>query len=243
MTSLWKQHELAGHEVEIFAPDDARSDLVVLFLHDHHQQGSAFDALTAALAERKVAAVAPIPGACFWLDRREPRFDADLTPIAFLLEHVVPFIETTFNVRPPGIKLLGVGVGGQGVFQLAFRRPREFPSVAAIDPAIDFHELYDDDYGRHGVIGELFPNREAARQETAILRLHPAGWPRRMRLIADRQCFWFGGADKLDMKLKSMGIPIETTFAESADREIFRDRWVGDALDFLLAERASLPVI
>ncbi len=129
---------------------------------------------------------------------------------------------------------MGDGVGGQGVFQLAFRRPKVFPAVAAINPAIDFHEIF----GQGTAIDELFENREAARQETAILRLHPAGWPRWMRLIADRKGFWFDGADKLDMKLKSMGIPIDTTFTESEGADNFRDQWVAKAIDFLLADRA-----
>jgi enterochelin esterase-like enzyme len=239
MKPTWEQHELAEHSIEIFSPHEARTDLVILFLPDYDQRASEFEALTAALALRRVIAVAPMATACWWLDRTEPQFGEELTPIAFLRQHVVPFIEQRFNVRPPGIKLLGDGVGGQGSFQLAFRRPKEFPAVAAIDPAIDFHELY----GRGTSIDGLFSNREAARQETAILRLHPAGWPRRMRLIAERNGFWFGGAEKLDMKLKSMGIPIDTTFAEHAGAEAFRDQWVGAAIDFLLADRATLPVI
>lgn len=239
MATQWERSDLVGHEFEVFAPEDRRSDVVVLFLPDYGGRASASDALTASFADRGVAAIAPAGESCWWLDRRERNFDDELTPIGYLLEHVVPFIEVTFNVRSPAIKLLGDGVGGQGVFQLAFRRPRDFPAVAAIDPAIDFHEIY----GRGTPIDEIFENREEARQETAILRLHPAGWPRRMRLIADRTGFWFGGADKLDMKLKSMGIPIETTFVESAGAEIFRDQWIGSAIDFLIADRATLPVI
>ncbi|MBA3315635.1 MAG: alpha/beta hydrolase-fold protein [Planctomycetota bacterium] len=241
MAANWNTAELAGHTIEVFAPEQPKADVTLLILPDFGERVSASAELMSVLAERQLPAVAPAGESCWWLDRPEPAFDDEMTAIGYLIEHVVPFIEQRFGVRPPGVKLLGRGVGGQGVLQLAFRRPKDFPAVATIDPAIDFHELH----GRGTVIDELFPNREAARQQTALLRLHPAGWPRRMRLIADRQGFWFGGADKLEMKLKSMGIPIDTTFEESGDGDgaHFFEMHVASAVAFLLTERIALPVV
>lgn len=241
MTTSWEEHELEGHALEVFAPKYATAEVCLLILPDFNARASTSASLQKALSEYGVAAVAPAGESCWWLDRPEPAFDDKLTAIGYLADHVVPFIEQRFGVKPPGIKLLGCGVGGQGVLQLAFRRPKDFPAVATINPAIDFHEIY----GRGTLIDELFPDREAARQQTALLRLHPAGWPRRMRLIADRTNFWFSGADKLDMKLKSMGIPIETTFDGNAagDGARFIEEYVAHAVEFLLNERMTLPVV
>ncbi|MGC1272544.1 MAG: hypothetical protein WBC44_02465, partial [Planctomycetaceae bacterium] len=139
------------------------------------------------------------------------------------------------------VKLLGWGAGGQGVLQLAYRRPREFPVVAAVNPAIDFHELH----GSGTSIDDLFPTCEAARQQTAILRMQGVGWPRRQLLLADRRNFWFNGADRLDMKLRSMGIPLESDFTATTDGDgrRFFERHVARAVEFLVTERVTLPVM
>ena len=65
--------------------------------------------------------------------------------------------------------LTGISMGGQGVLQLAYRHPRTFPVVAALAPAIDFHQWY----GRGLPLDEMFDSREAARQATALLQIHP----------------------------------------------------------------------
>ena len=68
---------------------------------------------------------------------------------------------------------------------------------------------------------------------------------RRQLLLADRQNVWFDGADRLDMKLRSMGIPLEADFARSTDgdgRRFFEEQ-VARAVEFLMTERATLGVI
>ncbi|HEX6984171.1 MAG TPA: hypothetical protein VF170_02285 [Planctomycetaceae bacterium] len=241
MTPNWTTTELARHAVDLFLPDEPRSDAVLLVVPDHGARAIERDALTAALDRFRVPAVAPHGDGCWWLDRAEPVFDPELPPLRFLTDHVVPFIGERLGVRPPGVKLLGWGAGGQGVLQLAYRRPREFPAVAAVDPAIDFHELY----GRGTPLDDLFPTREAARQATALLRMQGVGWPRRQLIVADPQNFWFEGADRLEMKLRSMGLPVETDFTRTAGgdgRRFFEDH-AARAVEFLLTERATLSVV
>lgn len=240
-SEFWTTIDLAGHAVDLFEPVERRADAAILFLPEAGRCAAGSDALTAALNRAAVAAVAPRGENCWWLDRIEPEFDSHVTPLAFLAERILPLFEERFGVIPPAAKLLGRGVGGQGILQLAFRRPRDFPSVAAIDPAIDFHELH----GRGTTIDLLFEDRESARQETALLRLHPAGWPRRMLLMADPAGFWFEGADRLAMKLRSMGIPLESDLAQTAngDGSQFFESQVGRAVEFLLTEKKTLPVI
>jgi hypothetical protein len=241
MAGHWESLERAGHAVDVFAPDEPRGDAALLVLPDQGARAAEVDPLTAALGWFRVPAIAPAGEGCWWLDRVEPAFDPALPPLQFLTEQVVPAIAGRFGVAPPNVKLLGWGAGGQGVLQLAYRRPREYPALAAIDPAIDFHGLY----GRGTVIDELFASREAARQATAILRMQGVGWPRRQLIVADRQGFWFEGAERLEMKLRSMGIPVEADFTNSAggDGRRFVEEHAGRAIEFLLTERATLPVV
>lgn len=241
MSAGWTTLDLAGHAVDLFAPDERRTDVALLILPDHGSRAADSVSLTAALDRARVAALAPHGRGCWWLDRVEPGFDAEMTPIAFLTDHVLPLIAQGFEVRPPGVKLLGWGVGGQGVLQLAYRRPRDFPAVAAVDPAVDFHELH----GRGTAIDELFPTREAARQQTATLRMQGVGWPRRQLIVADPQGFWFEGAERLWMKLRSIGVPVETEFTATAGGgpTQFFEAQAGRAVQFLTTERATLPVI
>jgi len=241
MHASWITLDLAGHEVDLFVPAERRTDIALLVLPDQGARAAESEALTAALDRARVAAVAPHGDGCWWLDRVEPAFDAETTPLAFLNDHVLPLIAERFVVGPPGVKLLGWGVGGQGVLQLAYRRPREFPAVVAIDPAVDFHELH----GRGTAIDGLFPTREAARQQTATLRMQGVGWPRRQLLVADPQGFWFEGAERLWMKLRSIGVPVESEFAATAggDAARFFEAQAGRVVAFLTTERATLPVI
>jgi pimeloyl-ACP methyl ester carboxylesterase len=241
MTASWNTVEPAGHAVDLFAPIEPRTDVALLVLPDHGARGTESDALTSALALASVVAVAPHGDGCWWLDMVEPAFDPELPPLRFLTDHVLPLVEQQFGIRPPNVKLLGWGAGGQGVLQLAYRRPRDFPAVAAIDPAIDFHELH----GQRTPLDDLFPTREAARQQTAILRMQGVGWPRRQLVIADPNGFWFEGAERLDMKLRSIGIPAESDFTQTArgDGARFFEQHAARAVEFLLAERVSLPVI
>jgi S-formylglutathione hydrolase len=104
-------------------------------------------------------------------------------------------------------------MGGQGGLQLAYRFPREYPVVAAISPAVDFHNLY----GQGLPLDEMFAGKEAARQETATLRIHPLNWPRHQLLVCDpADSRWFEGAERLAGKLWSIGIPFESDLETSA---------------------------
>ena len=241
MAGSWETVELAGHAVDIFTPTELRPDVALVFLPDQTQRPDLVPEFAAALERHGVPAVCPNGDDCWWLDKVEPRFDPATPPISFLADAVLPYVAERFKVSPPNVKLLGCGTGGQGAYQFAFKRPREFPAVAAIDPALDFHEIH----GRGTALDDLFPDREAARQATATLRMHPAAWPRRMLLIADPQGFWFDGAERLWLKLRSSGIPVETEFADTAggDPAAFFARHVGRAVTYLLGPSASLPVI
>ena len=210
----WSQVEIRGKPADIFVPQrPAEHIAAVLFLHGH----GAAERLeistlrdnapyTAELEARGLHVICPHGARAWWLDRPCGDFDPRVTPQAHLREAVLPWLAETWAVRPPAIALMGVSMGGQGALQLAYRFPREFPSVAALAPAIDFQNCW----GRGLPLDEMFSNREAARQATAILHLNPLNWPRHQLVVCDpADAEWFESADRLVGKLSSIGIPFE----------------------------------
>jgi S-formylglutathione hydrolase FrmB len=84
--------------------------------------------------------------------------------------------------------------------------------VAAISPAVDFHEVH----GQGWPLDELFDSREQARQETATLNIHPLNWPRSQFFCCDPlDVTWHPGCERLASKLMSMGIPFEADLTTS----------------------------
>ena len=210
----WSQAIVAGKTVDVYEPPEpADPTRVVLHLHGHSLltlNGSA--AFTTELARHGMYAVCPHGERSWWLDTLCSEFDTNITPLAYLRREVVPFIEQRWNVAPPKIALMGISMGGQGALQLAYRYARDFPVVAAISPAVDFHNW-------HGLglpLDEMFANREAARQQTALLHLHPLAWPPHQLLVCDpADEHWFESAERLASKLSSSGIPFEYDFTTS----------------------------
>ena len=64
--------------------------------------------------------------------------------------------------------------------------------------------------------GQMYGDPEAARQDTATLHIHPLNWPRHQFFCCDPEDYrWWESADRLRMKLYSLGVPhvcdLETT--------------------------------
>ncbi len=209
----WRQIDIQGQPADVFEPP-AASGPSILFLHDFDAETLASSAtFTAELARLRARAICPIADRCWWTTTPCPDFDAAVSPLDFVRGPVASFLAEHWKVERPQIGLLGIGMGGQGVLQLAYRWPREFPVVAAIAPAIDFHNWHG--YGLS--LDRMFASREAARQQTATLHVHPLNWPKRQYFCCDPEDeYWFEGADRLAMKLGSMGIPFTCDLTTSA---------------------------
>jgi len=210
----WTPTEIGGKSVDLYEPPiPSEPRKAVVHLHGH--AGTTLKEnpyFTAELERHGMYCVCPHGRRSWWLDRVCLEFDETQTPIQYLREQLVPWMAASWNIRPPAIGLSGNSMGGQGVFQLAYRFPREFPVLAAICPAVDFHQWH----GRGLTIDEMFPSRETARQQTAILQIHPLNWPRNQLIVCDpSDAEWFDGAERLAMKLSSMGIPFESDFTTS----------------------------
>lgn len=246
----WSIETVGGHACGVLAPAGGPAGRAVLWLHDLDAalpHGS--DAILAALVSAGLPVLAPCTGRSWWLDRIIPAFDAVVTPERFVLEAVVPEFARRFGAAPPGIAVMGVGMGGQGALRLAYRHPQVFPVAAALAPAIDFHlgmrEAGDREDGEHfDTLWETYGDVERARQDTAILHVHPLNWPRHQWFASSPGDFhWHDGADRLHGKLAALGIPHEAVLAgpPDEDRRAFTSRLAASAVAFAVAalERES----
>jgi pimeloyl-ACP methyl ester carboxylesterase len=258
----WGSIELAGHPCEIHTPPDPRPGRALIYLHGVRVRTLSQQTVLRELVEsHRLPAIAPLTGRSWWLDRLVPAFDPRITPERFVLDAVCGEIDRRFGVRPPGIALIGTSMGGQGALRLAYRHPTTFPVAAAIAPAIDFHramreageredgELYD-------TLWEIFGDVERARQDTAILHVHPLNWPRHQCFASDpSDLHWHDGADRLHGKLVALGIPHRALLEPRVDPETaarggahgseYYDTVAGDIMAFVLealdAEARRLP--
>jgi pimeloyl-ACP methyl ester carboxylesterase len=214
-TGRWTEVEIAGKPADVYEPAHAPAEpRAILFLHGHGGERLTENrAFTAEFERHGLRVVCPQGKRSWWLDVLCDEFDSRITPLAYLRDEVIPFVKDRFHVVPPAIGLLGVSMGGQGVLQFAYREARRFPVVAAISPAIDFHRCY----GQGLPLDRMFASAEDARQETAILKIHPLNWPRHQLLVCDpADEYWFEGAERLCLKLSSSGILFESDFQTSA---------------------------
>jgi S-formylglutathione hydrolase len=182
----------------------------VLFLHGY--DGATLrdnPVYTALLNKHALACICPLGPQCWWTDRVFPPFDPVFSPIEFLAKNIPGYCQARWRMEPSQIGVCGVEMGGQGALQLVYRHARQFAVVAAISPIVDFESWH----GHGTTLDDMFPTREAARQATAILHIHPLDWPRRQLLLcdpADRYCF--DGIMRLASKLSSSGVPFESDF-------------------------------
>jgi pimeloyl-ACP methyl ester carboxylesterase len=160
--------------------------------------------------------IAPISGRSWWTERIWPEFDPATSAERFIIEHVMHYAAERWKSRPPQVAVLGIGMGGQAALRLSFKYPNRLPIAAAIAPALDYQlAYYDED---ETALPAIYAEPEAARQDTAILHVHPLNWPRNIWFAADPDDErWYSGAERLKMKLSALGIPhdadLETTSA------------------------------
>lgn len=211
----WSRIDVDGHCCLAFAPQQpSPHGYTVVYLHDELATPLEEHAVFGQLFEQYgLRAITPVTGRSWWTDRVWPPFDAERSAQRYLIEGLLPWLARHWQVASPRIALLGVGMGGQGALRLSFKHPSLFPTVAAIAPAIDCHVAMEQG---DPTLGALYRDPEQARQDTATLHIHPLNWPRNQWFCCDPADYpWFDAADRLRMKLYSLGVPydadLETT--------------------------------
>lgn len=239
----WSQVNVAGHPCEVFAPPEAVPGRAVVVLHDlASTPASRSTNLREAIEAARLPAIAPLTGRSWWLDRIMPAFDRTVSPERFVRDAIVAEIGGRFGVQPPGIALVGVGMGGQGALRLAYRHPGVFPIAAAVAPALDFHlgmrHAADRDDGElFDTLWETFGDVERARQDTAILHVHPLNWPRHQWFASSPDDLeWHDGASRLHGKLVALGIPHEAVLEAlpGENQAAFEHRMAAAAVAFVV---------
>jgi S-formylglutathione hydrolase FrmB len=212
----WSTIEIDGHECRTFQPaKPLPHGYAVLYLHD--VEGARLEehpTFTELCDRHGFRCLAPATGNSWWTDRVYPAFDPRFSAESYLVDRVLPWLGEHWNIRPPAIGLFGIDMGGQGALRLGYKRPNLFPVVAAISPAIDYHMLM-----QHGdaALRQLYRDPEQARQDTATLHIHPLNWPRHQWFVCDPEDYqWYESADRLRMKLYSLGVPYEADLETTA---------------------------
>lgn len=232
----WTETRIGGHPCDVYEPPQRNEHgYVVLYLHGVHlQRLRDYPAFTEHLARHGLPAVAPMTQRSWWTDKICPEFDPRLTAEQHVMKNVLPWIAERWNAQPPRIGLLGTSMGGQGALRFAYKYPNTFPVVAAISPAIDYYLRV-----REGdeTLAAMYPDSEAARQDSAILHIHPLNWPRNQFFCCDPTDYrWWDSADRLRMKLASLGIPFECELATEGGGHGFAYyiKMAEQAVDFLV---------
>ncbi|MEZ6055938.1 MAG: hypothetical protein R3C01_04465 [Planctomycetaceae bacterium] len=199
--------DLDGCIVEIALPDIELLGGVIL-LHDRADvSNSVRHQFRQPLHDAGLAMISMSGAAGWWLDVVTPGFHPTLSPVRFVLETLLACVEEKTALTPPRIALLGIGSGGQGGVGIAYRNARRFPVMAVIGPDVDFHQWY----GHGSLIDQVYSSREAARQQTATLHLHPLNWPMHQLILCDpADPIAFEGTERLLSKLRSTGIPVDS---------------------------------
>ena len=237
----WNEQQIAGHRCELFAPSSpSQSNFTLIYLHDLDQQGIQGRAPYEEWLEKYgLRAIVPYTARSWWSDKLCAEFDPSYSAENFLLNKIVPWIDSSWDAQPPRIGLLGVGMGGQGGLRLSFKYPDTFPLVAAITPFIDHQWCWQDP---HSLLDQMYQNQEAVRQDTATLHIHPLYWPRNIWFCADASgTDWLESAQRLRMKLSALGIPHEVDLETAIDGTAtdYEEHMVPLAIDFLAARLAQ----
>jgi S-formylglutathione hydrolase FrmB len=206
MNGGWTRLEIGDKSADVFdLPTNLKPRFGIVYLHGHGLETLVQNpAFTRLFEELRLVCVCPHGQRSWWSDRLCAEFDPQTTAERYLLETIVPYFGRRWGIAPRGIGLTGVSMGGQGALRLAFKRPDLFPVVAAISPAIEYHEWY----GQGTPIDEMYDSKEQCRQDTAPMHIHPSKYPPHIFYCIDpTDVAWYRGNDRLHEKLSALGIP------------------------------------
>jgi hypothetical protein len=199
----WSRTPIAGKPADLFEPPGVLP-LAVVWLHDESGESPAASAaITAQLQAYRLRCVAPLAGPTWWVDRVSPEFDDALTPERHLLDNLLPWAEATWGIGPRCVGVAGVGMGGQGALRFAFRHPKRVAAAASVCGTLDFH----DQYGRGTPLDALYPSREYARQDTAVLHVDGHDWTPNVWFACPPTDPRHRGNDRMHEKLAAVGVP------------------------------------
>ncbi len=204
MLTGWSRSTIGDKLADVFDPPDALP-FAVLYLHALDERTPVADPIfTEALRKHRLRCVAPHGKQCWWSDRICSEFDEKISAEGYLLDVVIPSMQSAWQLGERAVALVGAEMGGQGAIRLAFKHPECFPMAASISGAFDSQDWY----GRGTPLDEMYASREHARQDTAILHIDAHQWPSHLWFACspdDAECY--RGNDRLHEKLAALGVP------------------------------------
>jgi pimeloyl-ACP methyl ester carboxylesterase len=219
---VWSKVDLAGHVCRTYEPGEfSPHNYTLIYLHCSEAASLRnYPTFVREFDRYGLRVIEPVTGRSWWTSRIWPEFDAEMSAESYVLNHVVPFIGDQWSSAPPKLALLGISMGGQGALRMAYKYPNMFPTVAAISPAIDYQKRIDE--GVDPGLEFMYRDAEEARQDTALLHIHPLNWPRNQFFCCDPTDYrWHDSADRLRMKLSSLGVPFESDLETEAGGHSF----------------------
>lgn len=198
----WHTEIVGGKPVEVLQPQEPVR-FAIIYLHSF--QGESLSERPTWEAEVRgdgLLCVVPKTGPSWWADRIYAEFDTTMTPEAFIVRQLTPWLRSRWSLGERRLGLLGVDMGGQGALRLAFRYPDTFPAVAAVAPSIEYHELYWSGLA----IDSMYSSKEECRQDTALMHINPYHVPPHIFFAADPEDPWWRGSDRLREKLVALGV-------------------------------------
>jgi len=203
----WQTTTIFGKSVEIFTPSHSSPRFGLIYLHGAGQESLSDKPVhTRYLNELGLGCVCPYGDSAWWTDRLCPSFDPALSAEQFIVQHVLASISERWRLGQRQIGIFGTSMGGQGALRIAFKHPGLFPVVAAVSAAIDYHQWY----GQGTPLDDMYTSKEQARQDTALMHIHPSEQPRHIYFCCDPDdAEWHRGNDRLHEKLMALGVAHE----------------------------------
>lgn len=214
MNGVWSTVEIGGKTADVYEPPGGRPRFGVLHLHGYGLETLRDQtAFTRWFDAFHLACVCPQGQRSWWADRICAEFDPAITPEGYLLNAVVPFFQQRWGLSPRALAVQGISMGGQGALRLAFKQPQVFAVVAAISPAIEYHERYY----QGTPLDDMYDSKEQCRQDTAPMHIHPSNYPPHIFYCIDpTDTDWYRGCDRLHEKLNALGVTHELDLTTSA---------------------------
>ena len=140
-----------------------------------------------------------------WTDRICSEFDPAVTAERYVTQSIVPFAADVGEVARRGSVYWGPVWEVRGA-AIGIQIPQSVSGGGGAVPAIDYHLRWDE----VETLPEMYRDQEQARQDTAILHVHPFNWPRNIFFCCDPTDEpWHTSSERLRMKLSALGIPYE----------------------------------
>ncbi len=101
----WSEIQIGGHSCDVFEPASVSPfGYVILYLHGVHM-GRLVDQprFEQTFDVHGVKVLAPQVGRSWWTDKICTEFDSEITAERYVLEDILPWIDSTWTAKPPQI--------------------------------------------------------------------------------------------------------------------------------------------